>query len=110
MDIYRDYFTREELVRVLANAPYQPGRLGELGIFEPVPLTSTVMAIEVDVKDSGKVLSVIPRGAPRTQSMLAKRVVHTFGTKTFGDQGAVVSGDLDLPEHGPQDLAGRSRW
>lgn len=94
MDIYRDYFTREELVRVLANAPYQPGRLGEMSIFEPVPLTSTVMGIEVEVKDSGKVLTAIPRGAPRTQAMLDKRAVHTFGTKTFGHQGAVMADEV----------------
>lgn len=94
MDIYRDYFTREELVRVLAQAPYQPGRLGEMGIFEPVPLTSTTLAIEIEAKDAGKTLTAIPRGAPRTQSRLDKRSVVTFATKTFGDQGAVMADEV----------------
>ena len=37
MDIYRDYFTRENLVASVAKAPYIPGRLGELGIFTTEP-------------------------------------------------------------------------
>jgi hypothetical protein len=94
MDIYRDYFTREELVRVLSQAPYTPGMLGTLGIFEPVPLTSTTMAIEVESKDAGKVLTAIPRGSARSQSSLDKRKVVTFTTETFGDQGAVYADEV----------------
>lgn len=94
MDIYRDYFTREELVRVLAQAPYTPGMLGTIGIVEPVPLTSTTMAIEIEVKDTGKVLSPIQRGAPRSVSNLDKRKVVTFTTETFGDEGAVMADEV----------------
>lgn len=94
MDIYRDYFTREELVRVLAQSPYTPGRLGTLGIFEPVPIGSTTMAIEVATKDAGKVLSVIPRGSPRSQTGLDKRSVKTFTTETIGDQGVVYADEV----------------
>lgn len=91
MDIYRDYFTRENLVRSLEKAPYTPGRLGELGIFETVPLTSTTFAVEESATDAGKVLSAIPRGAPRQTSGLNKRKVHTFATQTFGDDGYVAA-------------------
>lgn len=94
MDIYRDYFTREELVRVLAQTPYTPGRLGELGIFEPVPLASTVMAIEEEAKDAGRILNVIARGAPREQTGLGKRKVHTFSTYTIGDEGVVYADEV----------------
>lgn len=99
MDIYRDYFTRENLVKSLAKAPYTPGRLGELGIFETVPLTSTTFAVEESASDAGKVLSAIPRGAPRQTSGLDKRKVHTFATQTFGDEG-FVSADEALNARG----------
>lgn len=94
MDIFRDYFTRENLVRSLAQAPYTPGRLGELGIFETVNLTSTTLAIEEEAKDSGKVLTAIARGAPRQKTGLDKRKVHTFATQTFGDSGEVYADEV----------------
>lgn len=102
MDNYRDYFTREELLRELSRAPYTPGRLGELALFETVPLTSTNMAIEIEVKDAGKVLTAIPRGAPRQQTRLDKRSVVTFSTQSFGDEGAVMADEvLNARAHGP---------
>lgn len=94
MDIYRDYFTREELVRVLAQSPYTPGMLGSMGMFETVNLTSTTIGIEVEEKNTGKVLSAIARGAPRSVSGLDKRKVVTFSTESFGDQGAVMADEV----------------
>lgn len=91
MDIFRDYFTRENLVRSLEKAPFIPGRLGELGLFETVGLTATTFAVEESTTDGAKVLSAIARGAPRTQTGLEKRKVHTFTTQTFGDEGAVYA-------------------
>lgn len=94
MDVYRDYFNREELTRVLSQAPYTPGMLGELGIFETVPLGSTLLAIEKEVKDGGRVLTAISRGGPRRVEGLDKREVVTFGTQSFGDQGAVMADEV----------------
>jgi hypothetical protein len=94
MDIYRDYFTREELVRTLAQSPYTPGGIGQLGIYEAVPLASTVFGIEVETKDAGKILTVIPRGSPRSQSGLDKRKVHTFVTQTIGDETQVFADEV----------------
>lgn len=95
MDIYRDYFTREELVRVLAQTEYQPGLLGTLGLFEPVPLSSTTFAVEEDVKDGARILTGVARGAPREQTGLDKRKVHTFPVLTqYGDQGNVMADEV----------------
>ena len=95
MDIYRDYFTREELVRVLAQAPYTPGLLGQLGLFEPVPLTSTGFDVEEETKDGARILTGKPRGAPREVTNLDKRKVHTFTVQTqYGDQGAVMADEV----------------
>jgi hypothetical protein len=94
MDIYRDYFNRESLVKSLEKAPYTPGKLGELGIFETVPLTSTTLAIEEQATNAGKVLTAIPRGAPRQRTSLDKRNVHTFTTRSYGDQGDVMADEV----------------
>lgn len=95
MDNYRDYFTREELVRELAKAPYTPGRLGELGIFESMPLSGTIFSVEEAVKDGGRVLTAMPRGAPRQQTRLDKRKVHSFVVADqYGDEGAVMADEV----------------
>ena len=95
MDNYRDYFTREELVRALAKAPFTPGLLGSLGIFETMPLSSTIFAVEEQVKDAGRVLTAMPRGAPRQQTRLDKRKVHTFVVADqYGDEGAVMADEV----------------
>jgi hypothetical protein len=94
MDIFRDYFTRENLVRALSQAPYTPGRLGELGLFETVPLTSTTFAVEEEAKDAGRVLTAIARGAPRQKTGLDKRKVHTFTPATYGDSGEVYADEV----------------
>lgn len=95
MDIYRDYFTREELTRVLAQTEYQPGLLGTLGLFEPVPLTSTTFAVEEETKDGVRVLTGVARGAPREQTGLDKRKVHTFPVTTqYADQGNVMADEV----------------
>lgn len=94
MDIFRDYFTRENLVRALEKAPYTPGQLGAAGIFETVGLTSTTFAVEEQTTDAGRVLTAIARGAPRSQTTLDKRKVHTFTTATYGDQGTVYADEV----------------
>lgn len=94
MDIYRDYFTREELVRVLAQAEFQPGLLGADGIFEVLPLGSTTFGIEVTAKDGKKVLTPIARGGPRQQTKLDPNAVKTFTTQTFGDEITVYADEV----------------
>lgn len=94
MDIFRDYFTRENLVRALEKTPYTPGLLGSLGIFETVPLTSTTFAMEVQATDAGRVLTPITRGGPRSKTNLEKRSVVTFQTASYGDDGAVYADEV----------------
>lgn len=95
MDIYRDYFNREELVRTLAQAPYTPGQLGQLGIFESVPLSSTVFAVEIEAKDAGRVLTARPRGAPRSRQTSDLRQVVTFPVNDqYGDEDSVMADEV----------------
>lgn len=95
MDIYTDFFSRSELVRVLALQPFTPGQLGGLGIFQPVPLSSTSFAVEVTPKNAGRILTAMPRGAPRQTMGQDKRAVHTFPVvDQYGDQGAVWADEV----------------
>jgi hypothetical protein len=94
MDIYRDYFNREELVRVLAQSQYTPGRLGQLGIFEPVPIGSTVFAVEEEAKNGRRILTPIQRGAPRQVTNIEATKVHTFVVSSYGDQGTVFADEV----------------
>lgn len=95
MDIYRDYFNREELVRTLAQAPFTPGQLGALGVFQSVPLTSTTLSIEVEKKNAGRVLTAKPRGAPRQRQSTDLRNVHSFAvTDQYGDEDSVMADEV----------------
>lgn len=95
MDIYRDYFTREELVRELAKQQYNPGLLGTLGLFEHVPLTGTEFAVEEGVKNGARILTAMPRGAPRQKSTLDKAKVHTFTVRDqYSDEYSVMADEV----------------
>lgn len=95
MDIYTDFFNRTELVRVLALQPYTPGLLGSLGMFQSVPISSTIFAVEEQPKNGGRVLTAMPRGAPRQTMGQDKKKLHTFPvTDQYGDQGAVWADEV----------------
>lgn len=94
MDIYRDYFTREQLLRSIESAQYIPGLLGGMGLFETLPLTGTTVAIEALPDDDVSESSAIPRGAPAPTLNLEKRQVHTFTTSTYAKSGAVLADEV----------------
>jgi hypothetical protein len=94
MDIYRDYFTREELLLSLVNTQFVPGLLGAQGLFQTIGLTGTTLAIEGlpdnDVAES----AAMPRGAPLKPLALEKRVVNTFPTQSYGWQQAILADEV----------------
>lgn len=95
MDIYTDFFNSTELLRTLSQVPYTPGQLGAAGIFKPVPLSGTTFAVEETPKNSGRVLTAMPRGAPRQTMGQDKRKVHSFSvTDQYGDQGSVWADEV----------------
>lgn len=73
MDVFlADGFTMLELTAAVNKHDYLPQRLLELGLFEPIPVSTTVVAIE----ERGGVLSLVPtspRGAPGTTRDADKR-------------------------------------
>lgn len=94
MDIYRDYFTREQLLASVANAQFIPGMLGEMGLFQTLPMTGTTLAIEALPDDDVSEDSAIPRGAPAPTINLEKRNVHTFESATYAKSGAVLADEV----------------
>jgi hypothetical protein len=80
MDIFnQDAFNCVSVTQALEKVPFQPSLLGQLGIFEPVPVRTDVVAVE---KRDG-VLSIIQtskRGAPLEDRAVDKRSVRNFNT------------------------------
>lgn len=94
MDIYRDYFTREQLLASIATAQYVPRMLGEMGLFRTIGLTSTTLAIEALPDNNVAESAAIARGAPPKPLNLEKRSVHTFTTSTYAWNGAVMADEV----------------
>lgn len=94
MDIYRDCFTREQLLLSMANLQFAPGMLGQSGLFQTIGMTGTTMLIEAlpdnDVAESAE----IPRGSPGKPLNLEKRTVEPFTAKTYAWQGAVLADEV----------------
>ena len=92
MDIFRDYFTREQLLASVAKAQYIPGRLSEF--FQSIALTSTTLALEELPKNAVSALSAVARGTPSRVATLEKRNVHTFTTAHYREDGAVYADEV----------------
>lgn len=94
MDIYRDYFTRENLLASLANAQYIPRMLGEMGLFRTIGLTSTTLAIEALPDNNVAESAAIARGGPPKPLLLEKRQVETFPVVSYAWNGAVMADEV----------------
>lgn len=80
MDIFnQDAFSMVSLTNAIDRTPFQPQRLGQMGLFTPMP----VRTITVGVEDRDGKLSVIQtseRGAPLQQRATEKRKIRDFRT------------------------------
>lgn len=94
MDIFRDYFTREQLLASLQKVPYVPGMLGAMGLFETVRLNSTTYAVEEQPLETLTALTAVPRGTPSKIETLGKRSVKTFTTSHYRVDGAVYADEV----------------
>jgi hypothetical protein len=94
MDIYRDYFTREQLLLSLTNAQFIPRMLGETGLFRTIGMTGTTMGIEALPDNNVSEGAAIPRGGPPKALMLEKRIVEPFTATTYAWTGAVMADEV----------------
>jgi hypothetical protein len=78
LNVFRnDAFSTISLTSWVDRTPFVPVGIGDMDIFEPVPLRTTAMAVEE--RDGVLVLiSTSPRGAPRTERVTEKRKMRYF--------------------------------
>mgnify|MGYP000102456527 CR=1 FL=1 len=95
LDIFNgDAFTLSAMTAAIQNAPFAPGRLGELGLFgaEQGVNTKSVMIEQYD-----DVLDIIPvsqRGAPATPSKHGTRKVHAFTIPHIKPEDAILADEV----------------
>lgn len=94
MDVYRDLFTRENLLASLVNAQYIPRMLGETGLFRTVGLTSTIFAAEMLPDNNVAESAAIARGGPPKPLALEKRTVEPFTVASYAWTGAVMADEV----------------
>lgn len=94
MDVYRDLFTRENLLASLVNAQYIPRMLGEMGLFRTLGLTSTTLLIEALPDNNVAESAAIARGGPPKPLMLEKRGVEPFTVGSYAWSGAVMADEV----------------
>jgi hypothetical protein len=73
----QDAFSALELTSFIDKRPFNPTGIGSLGIFEPLPIRTTALAVE---SRAGKLalIHTSPRGAPATERVTEKRSVRYF--------------------------------
>lgn len=95
LDIFKDdAFSLSELTAAIQNAPYAPGRLGQMGIFGAEEGINTTSAT-IEILDN--VLSLVPisqRGAPASQSEHGKRKLKSFTVPHIKKEDALVADEI----------------
>lgn len=94
MDIYRDYFSKEELLLSLKETQYFPGTLGAMNLFKTIGMTGLSMAIESLPDNAVAESAATVRGAPGKPLLLEKRNVKTFSSTSYAWQGAVLADEV----------------
>lgn len=94
MNNYADFFTREELLVAIQKAPYIPGQIGAMGLFETRGLTSTTLDVEIAPDNDVAVATAVPRGSPPAPLNLEKRVVYSFKVATYSKQLPVLADEV----------------
>ena len=94
MDIFnQDAFSMVSLTSALENSPYQPGRLGQLGLFMENPIRTETVGIE----QRDNVLTLIStseRGAPLDQGSSRKRNIRDFRTVRIAKGDTIYASEI----------------
>lgn len=95
LDIFKDdAFQLTQLTAALQNTPFQPGRLGEMGLFgaEEGVIGTTVMIEQYD--DVLDIVPVTQRGAPGTPSRHGSRKIETFSVPHIKPEDAIMADEV----------------
>ena len=94
IDVFKgDGFSMTELTASINRAPYQPGRLGAMGLFESDGIRTTTFQLE----RKGRMISLLPskpRGAAGTQKEKSKRKLRTFNVPHIPYDGEILADDI----------------
>lgn len=78
LDVFtQDAFSWHSLTAAINKAPFVPGRVGSMGLFRPMPISTT----HVDIEEQAGVLSLLQskqRGAPPAPYAPSKRTMRTL--------------------------------
>ena len=94
MDVFNSLpFSMQSLTARLEDVPYQPGRLGELGIFQSEGVRTTSIMVE----KQGNTLALIQttaRNAPATQNVKDGRQILTFPTYRIAQEDTITADEV----------------
>lgn len=91
LDIFKnDAFSCTSLTDFVNDLKYRPGRIGEMGLFTPEPVTTTSIAIE-RVGDILQLVKPSPRGGPGETRDMPKRKLTNFQVPHFQRDWAVFA-------------------
>jgi len=78
IDVFRgDAFSLVSLTDAILNAPFKPGRIGQLGLFRSGGIVNTTAVVEL--KDGRlELIPISPRGGPATTIGQQKRIARSF--------------------------------
>ncbi|WP_428485961.1 major capsid protein [Rhodopila sp.] len=94
LNVFRnDAFSTVSLTSWVDRIPYVPVGIGDMNIFEDVPLRTTAMAVEE--RDGLLVLiPTTPRGAPRTERVTEKRKMRYFEVPRLFHGDTILSSEI----------------
>lgn len=105
LNVFRnDAFSTLELTSFVERTPFQPTGIGDLGLFEPLPIRTKALAVE---ERQGK-LVIIPtssRGAPPVERTTEKRKARYFEAPRLAHADTIHAHELqDVREFGQQNV------
>lgn len=89
MDVFKsDGFSMMALTEAFTKIPYQPGRLGQLGLFRTKQIDTTVVAVE-EKAGQLSLISTSPRGGVPDTLGQSKRVLRNFSVPHLARKGHI---------------------
>ena len=94
LDVFKDdAFSLTSLTLAINQLPYQPRRLGALGLFSAEGITTTTAVIEYQ-QGNLALLPTVPRGGPATKARAAKRNVKSFAVPHIPLEDTILPEDV----------------
>ncbi len=94
LDIFgNDAFSMTSLTATINDAPYKPGRIGDMGLFIDAGVNSTTVSVE-SKNGTLRLLPTKERGAPATQAKGSKRALRDFRLTHIPHDGTILADEV----------------